>query len=141
MCDDIAQDTENDIPNVAIDNVDNGNSVALNITEESTANATSDNISLGAESDEKDIQNFSNAGDNFAEYEVVEEEAGSTFKDNFVSKYLASVQSRLKGGVIRQEYRRRTYWADVQYGGFDYDTRYILSPTSNKASLFKILWV
>lgn len=28
------------------DNVDNGNSVALNITEESTANATSDNISL-----------------------------------------------------------------------------------------------
>lgn len=87
------------------------------------------------ESDEEDVQNLSDVSDDFVvdpivqeytedEFEVVDEEAGgSTYKDSFVSKYLASVQSKLKGGVTPPEYRRKTYWVDVECEGFDYDTR------------------
>ncbi|GAA5806099.1 hypothetical protein HPULCUR_011627 [Helicostylum pulchrum] len=58
------------------------------------------------------------------EFEAVDEEAGgSACEDSFVSKYLASIQSKLKGGVTLPEYRRKTYWVNVEYGGFDYNTR------------------
>jgi hypothetical protein len=87
------------------------------------------------ESEEEDIQNFSNTNDNYVEdpaiqeyteeeFEVVDEEVGgSTSEDSFVGKYLASIQSRLKGGSMPREYQRKTYWVDIEYEGFDYDVR------------------
>lgn len=44
-------------------------------------------------------------------------------ENSVVETYLTSVQNRLKGGVIPPEYRRKTYWVDVEYEGFDYDTK------------------
>jgi hypothetical protein len=29
----------------------------------------------------------------------------------------------VKGGATPLEYQRKTYWVDVEYEGFDYDTR------------------
>ncbi|KAI9260268.1 hypothetical protein EDC94DRAFT_648927 [Helicostylum pulchrum] len=151
LCDNVTQDAEDNVPSVATSNVNDDNSVELNITEESTTNVTFDNIFLdnnlsqatienedaeeGTESDEEDLQNFNNVRDNLVEdpivqeytedeFEAVDEEAGgSTCEDSFVSKYLASIQNRLKGGVMPLEYQKKTYWVDVECEGFDYDTR------------------
>lgn len=90
----------------------------------------------GTESDEEEFDdNVTNVGDANADaateeefteedFEIVDEEIGdSTPEDSFIGKYLAEIQNRLKGGVTPVEYQRKTYWVDVEYEGFDYDTR------------------
>ncbi|KAI7894525.1 uncharacterized protein EV154DRAFT_498074, partial [Mucor mucedo] len=86
-----------------------------------------DNIE-GTESDaEEEIQTAPNSvSDHYVDdsieneytaedFEIVDEEAGG--------KISTSIQNRLKGGVTPPEYQRKTYWVDVEYEGFDYDTR------------------
>ncbi|KAG2204310.1 hypothetical protein INT47_009352 [Mucor saturninus] len=90
----------------------------------------------GTESDDEEFyDNVTNVGDANADaateeefteedFEIVDEEIGdSTPEDSFVRKYLAEIQNRLKGGVTPVGYQRKTYWVDVEYEGFDYDTR------------------
>ncbi|GAA5803691.1 hypothetical protein HPULCUR_009174 [Helicostylum pulchrum] len=169
LCDNVTQDAEDNVPSVATSNVNDDNSVELNITEESTTNVTFDNIFLdnnlsqatienedaeeGTESDEEDLQNFNNVRDNLVEdpivqeytedeFEAVDEEAGgSTCEDSFVSKYLASIQNRLKGGVMpldcfylmSMNYRCTRAVCRTTFSGCDQDIVKQLNPGHQRA--------
>lgn len=100
--------------------------------------ATVEEINIeGTESDaEEEVETFpNNVSDRYTndpiddeftaeDFEIVDEEAsGSTPENSCIEKYLTSIQNRLKGGVTPSEYQRKTYWVDVEYEGFDYDTR------------------
>lgn len=88
----------------------------------------------GTESDEE-VQRYNNVSDFYEgdpvtqeytdnEFEIVDEGVGeNTVENSAVDEYLTIIQNRLKGGSIPSEYQRKTYWVDVEYEGFDYDTR------------------
>lgn len=81
------------------------------------------------------VGNVTNISDDYAntaaeqelteeEFEIIDEQVGnSTPEDSFVGKYVTEIQNRLKGGVKPIEYQRKTYWVNVEYEGFDYNTR------------------
>ncbi|KAG2202910.1 hypothetical protein INT47_008942 [Mucor saturninus] len=94
------------------------------------------NVVEGTESDEEEmVGDVTNISDDYAntaaeqelteeEFEIIDEQVGnSTPEDSFVGKYVTEIQNRLKGGVTPIEYQRKTYWVNVEYEGFDYNTR------------------
>lgn len=94
------------------------------------------NVVKGTKSDEEEmLGDVTNISDDYAntaaeqelteeEFEIIDEQVGnSTPEDSFVGKYVTEIQNRLKGGVTPIEYQRKTYWVNVEYEGFDYNTR------------------
>ncbi|GAA5803754.1 hypothetical protein HPULCUR_009238 [Helicostylum pulchrum] len=133
LCDNVTQDVEDNVPSVATSNDNNL----------SQATIENEDAEEGTESDEEDIQNFNNVKDNLVEdpivqeytedeFEVVDEEAGgSTCEDRFVIKYLASIQSRLKGGVMPLECTRAV--CRTKFSGCDQDIVKQLNPGHQRA--------